>query len=162
MQELTNKRITGVYIGAHESSIKFTLEGSADPIVFDCGGDCCSETWFSEILNVDALVGHVVMSVETLNLPHHEDGNGRQEYDRFYGYGIATDAGHCTIVFRNSSNGYYGGDCGIGKDDGKREWISISHLTDWTAYDVNAEVVNPNTMMKTHNYYRLLKCSVLF
>ena len=37
------------------------------------------------------------------------DGLGRQDYDTAYSIGLQTDAGACFIVYRNSSNGYYGG-----------------------------------------------------
>jgi hypothetical protein len=41
------------------------------------------------------------------NLP--EDREKDYNVIRFYGYKIITDRGHCDIIFRNESNGYYGG-----------------------------------------------------
>lgn len=38
-----------------------------------------------------------------------DDGRTRQECDEAYGYKIFTDKGQADIIFRNSSNGYYGG-----------------------------------------------------
>ena len=37
------------------------------------------------------------------------DGRSRQKIDEAYGYKITTDKGHADIIFRNSSNGHYGG-----------------------------------------------------
>jgi hypothetical protein len=161
MQEITGKRITGVFIGQMEGSIKFTFD-NADPIVFGLDSDCCSESWFSEIINLDALVGHTVTEVRELQLPALDDGNCRQESDSFYGYGINTDAGYATIVFRNSSNGYYGGSCCPGTPDNVAgaEWTNISHLQDWTAYDTTTSKVDVSGK-PLPSHYRVLKCQVL-
>lgn len=40
-----------------------------------------------------------------------DDGRSRQEVDSLYGQKITTDKGYADIVYRNSSNEYYGGDC---------------------------------------------------
>lgn len=165
MNELIGKRITNIEISNNESAMRFTTDGGV--FVYLTEGDCCSETWFSEILNLDNLINHTVASVEELQLPHYDDGNTRQEYDSFYGYQIITDAGHCTIVFRSSSNGYYGGSCGLAKE-GEIEkyhkdivWSSIANRQDWTAYDVSAPTYKFDTKEPTHSYYRYLKCAVL-
>ena len=158
MQELIGKHITSVFIGQGESSIKFTSDDIS--FVFNCDADCCAETWFSEILNLDALTNHTVAEVQELDLPHHHDGNGRQEYDSFYGYLLITDAGHCTIVFRCSSNGYYGGTCSFSVDNGQGIWTDISRLQDWTAYDTTKPVLDSDSK-PIPSYYRHLKCQVL-
>lgn len=72
------------------------------------------------------------------------DGNSRQEFDSFYGYQLTTNKGHCTISYRNSSNGYYGGNLYLEEDNAPKlgewssknisNWYSIGHLPDWTAY----------------------------
>jgi hypothetical protein len=157
MQELQGKHIQSVHIGVNEASIKFMCDN--EEIVFIVDGDCCSESWFSEILNLDAIVGHTVFEVQELKLPTHYDCNGRQEIDCFYGYGITTDVGHATIVFRNSSNGYYGGSINLAEPAevvAIKDWTNISYLQDWTAYDLNDQKEgNPPS------YYRILKCQVL-
>lgn len=98
-------------------------------------GDCCSETWFAEVLGVDALLGHTVRDVEMVDMPNdnrEDDGNGRQESDAIYGLRISTEAGDATVIFRNSSNGYYGGDVGGVVLDTDPLWPEIHD--DWTAY----------------------------
>jgi hypothetical protein len=75
-------------------------------------GDCCSESWFADVAGVDALIDREVTAVEEIPLPdwvNVDDGRGRQEEDKAYGYRITTTHGYCDVVFRNSSNGYYGG-----------------------------------------------------
>jgi len=141
MQELLNHKILDVEIATSvvdtdamwdANAIRFTTETSK--IAYLTEADCCSETWFSEIINLDFLINQVVTEVVELDMPEFDDGNGRQRYDKFYGYRVATPAGHCTIAFRNSSNGYYGGSCELAEKEPKANWVSIKHLTDWTAY----------------------------
>jgi hypothetical protein len=143
MKELIGYKILNVEMLAAngnfsgEEAIQFTVENNK-PIVYLTYGDCCSETWFSEILNLDFLVGHTVSEVKELDMPDYTDNNSRQQEDKYYGYRITTEAGHCTIAFRNSSNGYYGGEIEI-EDINRapsviRNWYSIGHLADWTAY----------------------------
>lgn len=138
MQELLNHTILDVEISVDpawmDSALRFTTENGT--FVYATSADCCSETWFSEIVNLDFLINQTVTEVIELNMPSFIDGNCRQEYDSFYGYRIATPAGHCTIAFRNSSNGYYGGSCSIDNEEKVTgDWVSIKHLPDWTAYE---------------------------
>ena len=139
MKELINHKILDVEIGAQENLIRFTTE--TDIFVYVAYGDCCSESWFSEIINLDFLINSVVINVEELELPEYNqiDGNSRQDSDVFYGFSIITKNGHTTIVFRNSSNGYYGGSCSLVSDYKENDidnFKSIKHIADWTAYEL--------------------------
>ena len=92
---------------------------------FRVEADCCSHTWIEDVLEADALVGHTIASVENLMLPPnyqlHAPANGckhttlgyYEDVMRFYGLAITTERGRCVIDYRNSSNGYYGGDLDI-------------------------------------------------
>jgi hypothetical protein len=77
--------------------------------VYETEADCCSETWWADVTGFDALVGGTVLSAEEIALPEPEDDRGRQEYDQAYGLKVTTNKGVCDMVYRNSSNGYYGG-----------------------------------------------------
>lgn len=171
MIELVGKKILDVEVGNSEGLIRFTCADSSQ-LVYICEGDCCSETWFSEILNLDFLVNHTVSEVRELDMPSYDDGNTRQQYDELYGYKIATEAGHCTIVFRNSSNGYYRGSCSLmGSDEWHKQvkcdnwqfkcdnWQSIKHIADWVAYEPvckrkDGEMVDVN-VIPYHRFLRL-------
>lgn len=109
MKELVGRRIVGLSIGDAESVLAFFTD--TDTIAYETLGDCCSTSWFADIVGVDALIGATVANVEELPLEDYntEDGRSRQESDAAYGYKIRTERGYCDIVFRNSSNGYYGG-----------------------------------------------------
>jgi hypothetical protein len=43
-------------------------------------------------------------------MPDIQDERCRQDDDRFYGIKLLTTGGYVDIVYRNSSNGYYGGE----------------------------------------------------
>jgi hypothetical protein len=87
-------------------------------------GDCCSESWWADILHGPSCYGARIYAVRELDL--RELGSAfyeavkthprlldptrtRQEYDQLYGYELRTARGDVTLAFRNSSNGYYGG-----------------------------------------------------
>lgn len=111
MKELVGKKINGIYVSEGENELAFDTD--AGVIGYEGYGDCCSETWFADVLGVSALIGATVAAVEDVDLENYniEDGRGRQEADSVYGYKLRTDKGYADIVFRNSSNGYYGGSC---------------------------------------------------
>lgn len=75
-------------------------------------GDCCSESWFADALYVPRKLPVKLSSIEGVRLPDPpNDGRTRQEYDQAYSVRIHHDGleGSTELVFRNSSNGYYGG-----------------------------------------------------
>jgi hypothetical protein len=111
MKELIGKKILRVLVDS-ETQQYLVFETDKGKDVYETYGDCCSETWFADITGVDALIGGTVQEVRQNPLEGYnvEDGRTRQESDSAYGETIVTEKGHCDIVYRNSSNGYYGGD----------------------------------------------------
>lgn len=117
MKELENKTLISIAVNQDQSVIRFeTDEGF---IHYKTDADCCSETWFADILFSQRrwILPRKVVSVEELEMPMWaerliaNDGRTRQEYDEVYGYRITTESGLIEIIYRNSSNGYYGGSC---------------------------------------------------
>jgi len=109
MNKLIGKKINGISINDDQSILSFDTDRGQVNYVAD--GDCCSESWFADITGVSALIGGTVATVEEVSMDGYnvEDGRGRQNKDEAYGYKLITDKGYADIVFRNSSNGYYGG-----------------------------------------------------
>jgi len=133
LSDLIGHVILDIQIGRQEDSVRFVCV-NGDKIDFDTTSGCCSETWIAEVLNLPALIGKRVIAAIDLGLPERpDDGHSRQAHDIFYGFRLDTKAGSCTIVFRNSSNGFYGGTVQRGKlsEPGR----SILGVTDWTAYE---------------------------
>lgn len=78
-------------------------------------GDCCSETWIESIDNPSALRGTIRACEEipmpdlgNVGTPRHPDVDRFDVVD-YYGLRVVTELGHCTVDFRNESNGWYGG-----------------------------------------------------
>ncbi|MNQ16294.1 hypothetical protein D3C85_292910 [compost metagenome] len=153
MKELVGNVIKEIYVNEDQSIIRFVTD--IGDLCYIAEGDCCSETWFADILfSYRFFCGRKVAEVVELEIPDfvtkmaNSDGRTRQEYDEVYGYQIVVErqnnysygsAESCDIIFRNSSNGYYGGSCEFMNPENKRhkeklaesEWARISE--DWKA-----------------------------
>ena len=109
MKELIGKTVSGLRVNDDQSILVFDHPNGGHT-AYKTYGDCCSETWFADITGVNVLIGQVVVAVENVSMDAVDDGRTRQEYDVFYGMKLTTSKGVADIVYRNSSNGYYGGD----------------------------------------------------
>ncbi len=113
MKELIGRMIERIKIDTKENSL-IRFETSDGPLTYFAEGDCCSESWFADIYNVSNLLNGVVDEVNRAYGGYDgyntEDGRCRQESDEVYCYKFSTDRGEASIIFRNSSNGYYGGE----------------------------------------------------
>jgi len=131
MKDLIGKKILKLYVSSeNQDFIKFVTDDKT--YIYEAIGDCCSETWFADILGVDSLLNGVVMSVQDIELDSIEgDPRSRQDYDEIYSIKIVTDKGHADIIFRNSSNGYYTGWYFLCKKAPECEFTEITD--DWSA-----------------------------
>lgn len=134
MEALVGKTISAIRVEAGENRLAFLTTGG-DVIAYEAAGDCCSESWFADITGVDALILGTVAKAEMIDMPEPTDGRTRQEYDSAYGIKLTTEKGIADIVFRNSSNGYYGG--WITRDDNVTTVTDVASwkpiLDDWSA-----------------------------
>jgi len=104
---LDDKTITGIEIADDKKAMRFLIEGG-EPIVAKADGDCCSSSWIEHVELPAGGFPAKVISVADLALP----GSSSSDDDdclSVYGLKIATDKGDLVIDYRNSSNGYYGG-----------------------------------------------------
>jgi len=130
MKELIGKTIIGLRVNDDQSILTFDHHDGTNTS-YETDGDCCSETWFADITGVCALLGGTVIDTENVAMESIDDGRTRQEEDQFYGVKLKTDKGLVDIVFRNSSNGYYGGD--IGLHSGALPVGMVAITDDWQA-----------------------------
>ena len=107
LDTLIGKTVQRIYVGPGERQL--WLEFSDGCLLLDTEGDCCSESWWADILGVKQLIGNPITDAEAIDLPDPQDERSRQLYDQAYGIRIRTTGGECDLIFRNSSNGYYGG-----------------------------------------------------
>lgn len=149
MKELVGKTVTSIQVNQDQSLLKFcTVDG--EDIIYVAIGDCCSETWWADIVFSwggwrESKYPFVVMAEETLEMPSwaekvvNSDGKTRQEFDQIYGHKIKTQSGYLEVIYRNSSNGYYGGEYILLDNENKwqkqllenAEWADING--DWSA-----------------------------
>lgn len=128
--KLLGNHVDGVYVNADQSELYLKRKYSGG-IRITTSADCCSETWFADITSPENLVGEI-KGVRVLDLPKPTDDRSRQEDDEAYGFVLSTDKGDCTIVYRNSSNGYYGGSIGTVTDSELPEELTLI-TSDWSA-----------------------------
>lgn len=110
MQRLRGVLIRRIEISGDQTILAFTT-GGGGVIACETAASCCSESWWADVLGVGVLRDATVRTVERISMEGYDvdDGRGRQDEDQAYGYKITTDRGDATLVFRNSSNGFYGG-----------------------------------------------------
>lgn len=114
MIELFNKQIKAIYTNEEKDILIFItiLEGN---IAYEAIGDCCSQTWFESITNIENIIYNTITGIERKEFSDGHDDKITKELDqeciRCYGYTFKTESGYTDIEYRNSSNGFYGGDC---------------------------------------------------
>lgn len=139
MKELFKEYVSRVLVSKGEHYL-LVYSGRETLALYEATGDCCSESWFADIVGIDNLKNAVVIGIKVLNVELPEgDTRTRQEYDEVYGYRLTTHKGDCDIIFRNSSNGYYGGELTQVSDPKQVEEILSSEVfveiteNDWQA-----------------------------
>lgn len=107
MRKLVGHKVMGVFVSNDEEEMIFVTATGA--FLYRTYGDCCSLTWFADMVGVKQLIGHTVLKAEAIDMPDPLDTRERSDEDQNYGIRLTTDGGVCDIVYRNASNGYYGG-----------------------------------------------------
>lgn len=129
---LDGTTITKVDIATDRKAIRFCTDRGE--VIARTDGDCCSESWIEHIeLPALGFPAHVV-ATEEVEMPEPEQG----DHDCLvsYGFKVVTDRGDMLIEYRNSSNGYYGGELvwpgerfygGVfGQNESEEVWVSAS------------------------------------
>lgn len=130
MNDLKGKVILDIYVSDDREDMQFvTTQG---PQFFSVDGDCCSQSYFYEVNSPENILGKQVSDVQELDLPDPDDEDS-QKGDVVVAYGIrliSVDGLHTDIVFRNDSNGYYGGWCSAsGPPATSKGWHHVTE--DW-------------------------------
>lgn len=109
---LVGKTVQSIWLADDRKALRFVLNDDSE-IIARCDGECCSVTWIEDIINPEFAIGKAVMRAEDIELPidFHTPTKTDNDEDEtaYYGFLIETANGRCTIAYRNSSNGYYGG-----------------------------------------------------
>lgn len=107
-KNLIGKTIMAVLLAEDGGSIKFDLSDGSS-VIARADGDCCSHSWIEAVEMPARGLPALVTSAGDLDLNKPDETNDEHECLAFYGYKIVTDRGEIVIDYRNSSNGYYGG-----------------------------------------------------
>lgn len=117
ISRLVGLKVMSIWVSKSEDELAFVCKNAAGEdvgVLLETYADCCSETWFADIVGAEALIGATIVKTERIDMSslgyNVEDGRGRQDCDQAYGIKITSSKGWGDIVYRNSSNGYYGGD----------------------------------------------------
>jgi hypothetical protein len=104
---LIGKKIVDVKIADDKEALLFVTD-AGENIIVRVDADCCSSTWI-ETVELPALgFPFMVIACDDLDM-NKEVEEIDWECIRYYGAKITTDKGDMVIDYRNSSNGYYGG-----------------------------------------------------
>jgi hypothetical protein len=137
MKGLKGQLVEKIFINTTNGGQFLWIQTKKKDFFYEAYGDCCSESWFADMIGIDFLLNEVVRKVEEIDIEdtcNVDDGRARQEVDQVYCWRLTTKKGTTDIIFRNSSNGYYGGSCiemDISNDLIGVEWKEIT--ADWSA-----------------------------
>jgi hypothetical protein len=137
LTDLIGKNPQALWISPSGEDLYLVCDGAI--YLFQTDEDCCSESWWADICSPQQLLeGDTITMIEEIPLPDPEDERSKQEVDFAYGYALKTNRGTCTFIYRNSSNGYYGGSCNIyAVEEVPEECIKVEPYPyrDWRAAD---------------------------
>jgi hypothetical protein len=125
---LNGQEIIAVFLSKKKEEIRFDVKGGGS-VFASTYGDCCSYTWIEQVDGAEQLIGKVV-SVEDVPMPNDIKGKDMYDVIEQYGLKITTDKGYGLIEYRNSSNGYYGGNLEFSNrlryEFDEKEWEKIA------------------------------------
>lgn len=131
MYRLIDKTILTLYMSEDNYRLVFrTSDG--EYYAYGADGDCCSVTWFAELNGYSALKNATILEVDN-SYSYSSVDDPKHDCLQSYGIKIRTNKGYVDIVYRNSSNGYYGGSCAF-------EGV-FSSLEDIAPYDARCPLV---------------------
>lgn len=131
---IVGKTINNLMIADDSEALLFKCTDGDHIIKVDA--DCCSHSWIEHIELPALGFPAVVLAVEDLDLPGSDDNHPEHDCLQVYGCKITTDKGEIIIDYRNSSNGYYGGNLvwpgedfygGVhGQNNSSMVWVEIA------------------------------------
>jgi hypothetical protein len=118
MIHLVGQYVREVWVSGDQSVLVFVTDKCTQSwVAYRTWQDCCSETWFADIIGLQSLLDSEIIGYRKLSFPD-EPGSprSRQRYDEVYGERLTTEKGDCDIIYRNSSNGYYCGGADVARE----------------------------------------------
>lgn len=127
---ILGKTVKRLYVSDGSEALKFVFT-DGEEIIWETWGDCCSSSWWNDITEVNALFGTPILEFEEVQM---DDVSSESDWELIQAYGVklTTQQGKPFFVFRNSSNGYYGGDFTVVDESAYSGWREITE-NDWSA-----------------------------
>lgn len=101
---LLGNRVKTILVSPDQEELVFKLHNGCD-IVLITKADCCSETWFADIIGVSSLLDELITGVSILPDTCPDDDHTA------HGFTLSTQKGITTIAYHNRRHDYYGGEC---------------------------------------------------
>jgi hypothetical protein len=111
LDNLIGQKINSVVVSDDKELIIF--ETDTHTYIYNAEADCCSHSWIEYVEDIDNVIGQTITKIEEKDISRGE-GGGHECLD-VMNYDLYTEKGICKIDFRNSSNGFYGGNLEIYK-----------------------------------------------
>jgi len=126
IEYLLRKKVESIFIDSEEQRYLKIITGR-NVFVFEAVGDCCSESWFADLTGIQSLIGSTITRIEEVRLDEVDNSRTRQDVDEGYSIKIKSTGGYAEIVYRNSSNGYYGGYLNVISEEPKDiKWMELT------------------------------------
>lgn len=110
LDNLIGQKINSVVVS--DDCELITFETDTHKYIYEAEGECCSCSWVEEIEDIDNIIGQTIIKIKKNGVKRGFEENEYECLD-IMNYDIYTEKGICKIDFRNSSNGYYGGNLQI-------------------------------------------------
>lgn len=126
VRDFVGMKIEKTLINQHRDAMYWKIDGKW--YTLDAIGDCCSRSWYEHCDNADALKDATVLEYDYTSEEDQFNDSAGDEYIQVNMMKFKTTKGHCTIEFRNESNGYYSG------------WTEVNDVTE-LANEIEAGIV---------------------
>lgn len=132
-EDVEGKTVIDIAVSDPEEEVLCITFKDGEAAYIGTEGDCCSRSWWSDVIGKKSAMGGKITGVRVLELPEPKDSRRYSEEDKVYGYSLDTDRGSVTLAFRNASNGYYGGSCYRMEDPPISGGWHFIDTNDWSA-----------------------------
>jgi hypothetical protein len=112
MKEITGKVLSSIELSRERDEFVMKFRDGTEA-KFGVKGECCSRSWIEHLEAPNDVDGALLLFSQesapiTQDHAAHDEENGGKEI-QVYNSRFITDRGDIVLEFRNSSNGYYGG-----------------------------------------------------
>lgn len=124
LDEIVGKTVTRYVLSPDRYFLRLWFSDGMD-VILEAYGEGDSDTWFASIDSPEALLS-TILAIGEIQFPTDNSPPDGNRSEKMYGLAVKTQAGYVVIEYRNSSNGYYGGNLILTSGD---KWQSRRNST---------------------------------